>query len=462
MNPPPLIVDTHAHLDFPDFDRDRDEVLARAHDAGVRFVLCAGTSLETSRRCGELAGSDARLHWSAGVHPHEAATLDAAALADLEALAGAGAAAVGEVGLDFFRDRSPRSAQMDAFVRQLELAATLDLPVIVHSREAWEPTLDILRRFAPPKKGVIHCFGGGPAEAAEAQALGFYASFGGPVTYKKADRTRSAAAAVRLERLLLETDAPYLAPQSRRGKRNEPAWIVEAARKLADLHDLPLDDLAAATTANARDLFGMGPPIPKERIAYAIGNGLYLNLTNRCTARCAFCVREIDPVLGPHQLRLPAEPTASEVEQAVAHARPGDFAEIVFCGFGEPTLRLQVLLAVGESLRRRGHRVRLNTNGMANLHHGRDVTPQLAKAVDEVSVSLNAQDASTYTRLCRPRFGDESWASIVDFIEKARGRIGKVTATVVDGQEGVDVEACRALAQGLGADFRVRGFRGDA
>ncbi|MHC4778264.1 MAG: TatD family hydrolase [Planctomycetota bacterium] len=455
-----FFIDSHAHLDFPDYDEDLAEVIARAAEEGVSSILTVGTDLEASEKCLGIAAKYEGIEASVGIHPHDAATASKSALETLKSLAGRGAVALGEMGLDFFRDRSPRDAQKAAFLAQLELASEMDLPVIIHSRESWEETYSILKDSSPPRRGVVHCFSGGEKEATEALSLGFYLSFAGPLTYPKADRARSAAALVPIEKILLETDSPFLAPQTIRGKRNEPAHVVDVARAQARLHHAELADTAAVTSLNARTLFGLGPKIPANKIAYPIRDSLYLNVTNRCTARCTFCRRLTDPVVAGHDLELPAEPTAEEVTHAVAGADPGRYREAVFCGYGEPAIRLDVILHVGADLRRKGHRVRLNTNGTANLIHERDTTTDLSKAVDELSVSLNAQDARTYNRLCKPDFGKKTYDGVLDFVKLARDKFSKITLTAVEGPEGVDMDACKAIADSLGVGFRARGYTG--
>ncbi|MHC5038508.1 MAG: TatD family hydrolase [Planctomycetota bacterium] len=454
-----LLVDSHAHLDFPDFREDLDAVLDRARGAGVGFVLSVGTDLPSSRRNLQLARRFDPVSASIGFHPHNARDATAGALADLESLARDGAVALGEIGLDFFRDRSPRDVQRKVFRAQLQLASRLELPVILHSRNAWQETFAILSDEPRPKGGVVHCFSEGPDAAAQALSLGLSLSFAGPLTYPKARLARTTAASVPPGRILLETDSPFLTPHPHRGRRNEPAYVLEVAKAQAELHGMTLEDLAAVTTANCRALFGMGPPIPPSRIAYGIRDSLYLNLTNRCTARCIFCARTRHPHVAGHNLELPAEPTVAEVMAALREARPERYREVVFCGYGEPTLRLDVVLAVGKALKAQGHAVRLNTNGTANLIHGRDVTGELAAVVDEISVSLNAQDAATYNRICRPEMEERTWPGLLDFIERIRKRVTGVTCSIVEGVEGVDAEACRNLAERLGVKFRKRFFQ---
>ena len=262
MSAAPLLVDSHAHLDDEAFTADRAEVLARAGAAGVRLIVSVGADLPSSRANVALAARHQGVWAAVGVHPHEAAGLDAAALAELRALASRPrVVAIGEIGLDFYRDRSPRPAQREAFQAQLRLAAELALPAIVHDREAHDEVLATLREWVgatgPRARGVLHCFSGEEALAAAAIALGFYVSLAGPVTYANARRLQALAASLPLERLLVETDCPYLPPAPHRGQRNEPALVALVAEKVATLRGLPLAEVAAATTANAQRLFGL-------------------------------------------------------------------------------------------------------------------------------------------------------------------------------------------------------------
>jgi TatD DNase family protein len=190
--------------------------------------------------------------------------------------------------------------------------------------------------------------------------------------------------------------------------------------------------------------------------AYVLHGNCYLNLTNRCNLRCSFCPRlENEWQVQDYNLRLTLkqEPGAEELLKAVGD--PKDFREVVFCGLGEPTLRLATLVKVGQTLRQRGVRVRLDTNGLANQYHGRDVTPELATAVDAISISLNAQDEATYERYCRPK-QPGAYAALLDFIKRAREHILDVTVTAIDGLEGVDIAACARIAADLGVKFRRR------
>ncbi|HVG39581.1 MAG TPA: TatD family hydrolase [Pyrinomonadaceae bacterium] len=257
-----MFVDSHAHLDGPEYDADRDEVLERARGFGVRAFLTVGTGEphgENFARARRLAEAHPDVYFAVGVHPHDARHYDEAAgeLIRSHLTSGPKAVGLGEIGLDYHYDHSPREIQRDAFVRQLNLARELRLPVIIHSREADEETVKILADHwtEPPRPGLMHCFGGGVSMAEQLLARGFYFSFAGNVTFKKAETLREAARLIPLDRLLIETDCPYLSPVPLRGKRNEPAHVVHTARFLAELKGLSLAELAQATTRNFAQLF---------------------------------------------------------------------------------------------------------------------------------------------------------------------------------------------------------------
>lgn len=262
------LIDTHAHLDFRQFDDDRDAVLARAWQAGVAAIITIGIDLKTSGAAVALAETHERIYAAVGFHPHDAKSADDAALAELRELAQhSQVVAIGEIGLDFYRDRSPRDVQRRVFRQQLHIAADLGKPVVIHDREAHAETLAILRRWVaesqppPPKhRGVLHCFSGDLALAQAAIELGFFIGVDGPVTYRNARQLPAIVKALPLERLLVETDAPFLTPHPHRGQRNEPAHVRLVAEKLADLKNLSLEEVAQATTANARILFQLDIP----------------------------------------------------------------------------------------------------------------------------------------------------------------------------------------------------------
>lgn len=253
------LIDSHCHLDSAEFDADRDEVIQRALDAGVEHMVAIGTGsgppdLEAGIR---LAERHAAFYATVGVHPHDAAKATQTDLQRLEhLLSHPKVIAVGEIGLDYHYDFSPRDTQKSIFIEQMSIAAAARKPIVIHTREAWNDTLALIEEHWTPRglPGIMHCFSGGPAESQRALELGFYLSFGGIVTFPKALDVQAAAREAPLDRILVETDAPYLAPVPKRGKRNEPALMVHTARKLAELRGESFEQISSATSENFRRL----------------------------------------------------------------------------------------------------------------------------------------------------------------------------------------------------------------
>ena len=254
-----LLADTHCHLYSDDFDEDRPLVLKRARDAGLGRILLVGSDEATSLEGLDLARQgEGALFCAVGIHPHESGLSgDEIPLSLREATSDPLVVAIGETGLDYFHDHSERSVQRDVFARQIAWAVAADLPLVVHVRDAFDDALKILESEGAHRcGGVIHCFSGGPDEAERALALGFYLSFAGPLTYKKNDDLRAVAAVVPLDRLLVETDSPYLAPHPLRGRRNEPANVVLTFRALAKVREMAEEELASRLWENGCRLFG--------------------------------------------------------------------------------------------------------------------------------------------------------------------------------------------------------------
>jgi TatD DNase family protein len=271
-----MFVDSHCHIDGPEYDADREDVIRRALEAGVTTMLNVGTGDPHSgafERAVALAEKHEGIYCAIGVHPHDAKLFDAAAEHQLTALAKQSARVIawGEIGLDYHYDHSPREVQREVFRRQLQISGSLDLPVVIHSREADDDTISILREElsstgvspvshaqdarAVSRAGVLHCFGGSLMMAQQAIDLGFYISFAGNLTFKKATDLQDVAGALPINRLLVETDCPYLTPVPFRGKRNEPARVVETAKYLAALKGVAAEEVARITSANFRRLF---------------------------------------------------------------------------------------------------------------------------------------------------------------------------------------------------------------
>jgi TatD DNase family protein len=270
-----MLIDSHAHLDSPRYTPDREAMLRRAWEAGVGAVLAIGIGEQAAGMDGALAvcrafnGRDGipKLYASAGVYPHNTAEIDDTVLDKLDRLLGEPEViACGEIGLDYFHEGAPRAVQMSGLVRQLEIAASRKRPILIHCRpkgettDAWEHLFGILETHwrSTGLGGVMHCFGGGWEQARRSLELGFLVSFAGNLTYPKAQALRDVAARLPLDGVLVETDAPWLAPAAQRGKRNEPAWVVQTASVLARLKEVSEEEISEATTKNFHRLFGFG------------------------------------------------------------------------------------------------------------------------------------------------------------------------------------------------------------
>ncbi len=254
-----MFVDTHIHLHFPEYEADRAEVIRRSQEAGVGLFINVGTDAASSQASLSLANQYDFVYAAAGLHPHDANRATAEELDAIEKLLQEKRmVAIGEVGLDFFRDHSTREEQEEVFRRFLSLHQKIKKPLIIHCRDAYDRMLEVLEEEIPaPVRGVMHCFSSDRATMERFVEYGFYISFAGPLTYKKNDVLREACKACPKDRLLFETDAPFLPPQTARGKRNEPAYLLETARTGAELHGVTLEELGKMTTANAKRLFGI-------------------------------------------------------------------------------------------------------------------------------------------------------------------------------------------------------------
>jgi TatD DNase family protein len=480
------LFDSHVHLGAPHYRDDLDQVIERARAAGVdqMVVIGAGYGLEGCQRAIELARSHEGLYAVVGIHPHEAGDV---APGDLDRIVRMTAEpevlAWGEIGLDFFRDWSPREAQRQVFRDQIRLARGLDLPIVIHSRAAEDESLAILdEERAWDGRVLIHCFSHDWEFARRVLERGGYLSVPGVVTYKNARELRDAIPRLPNESLLLETDGPFLAPVPRRGKRNEPALLVHTAREVARLKGLALRDVARASTRAAREFYGLDRGEEREgAIAYQIRDSIYLNLTNRCTLHCSFCHKFRDWSVAGHYLNLRGyrpsvedvvlaarlavtdhAATRLDVDRARTAGQPGadldGVAEVAFVGYGEPTQRLDVVLEAARRLREHEGvgRLRLDTDGLTDLREGRDVVPQLAAAFDAITVSINAADGPTYAELCRSPHGERGWETALAFLERCvDAGIPWVQGSVV-GVPGLDIEACAERIEATGARFRER------
>ncbi|MBT3508162.1 MAG: YchF/TatD family DNA exonuclease [Nitrospina sp.] len=459
-----MIIDTHAHIDVADYDEDREAVIERARENGVQYMVNIGCDVESSYRSMELAEQYDFIYATAGIHPHDVKSINADTYSHLrQLLLHPKVIALGEIGLDYFKNYSPQDEQRTHFRQQIQLAREMNKPIIIHSRDAKEDIIAILSEFYPKDptahSGIFHCFSGDQELADKALEMGFYISFSGSVTFKKAEDLREVAKTVPADRLFTETDCPYLTPVPHRGKRNEPAYVNFTAEKLAELRGLKIEDVQRTMSLNFFNLFGIGENAKTGTVSYKIRNSLYLNLTQRCTADCVFCTRLTKPVVQGYNLALKREPTAKEVWESIDNVK--NYDEIVFCGFGEPTLRLSVIKEVAQKIKENGGRVRLNTNGHGNVINKRNILPELSGLVDEISVSLNTDNSESYDEICQPlpMFRNGIYDKIKEFIVEAKKYIPEVQASIVTHQKNVDEVQCENIInKEFGVKYRARRY----
>lgn len=447
------MIDTHCHLDLLKKE-DLEETLK---DEGLEYLITVGYDRKTIKNAIRLSEEKDHVFCAIGFHPHEADKVKEEDFEWLKELATKypKVKALGEMGLDFYKDYSDRKKQEEVFRRQIAIARELGLPIVVHSRDAEEETIRILREEkAYEVGGVMHCFTGSYEFMKACVDLGFYISYSGIITYPNAQALREVVKKTPTYRLLIETDAPFLAPQPVRGKPNKPPYIRHTAEILAQLiPNSSFEDVERMTSENAKLLFNLING-KKETITYVINNKLYINLTNKCNLHCAFCQRERERnfMVKGYWVWVSRDPSVEEVIREIGD--PKKYEEIVFCGYGEPTLRFSALKEIAKWVKERGGRVRVDTNGLMFTFLPREKLKELKGLVDVWSVSLNAPDKETYDRVCRPAQAN-AFEMVIDFIKEALKEGFEVVATAVD-YDGVDMEKTEELAKSLGAKFRGR------
>lgn len=255
----PELIDTHAHLDFPEFAGSLPETVEKARKAGVSTIITIGIDLASSRKALSIAAQHERIYATAGIHPHDAFETEERDIEELKKIAAnSKVVAIGEIGLDYYRDKKPRRIQRECLRRQARVAVEIGKPVVFHIRDAWEDFFRIMQEFdGSLTTSVLHCFSGNWQIALKCLDLGFFLSIPGVVTFPKAESLHEVVRRAPLNRLLVETDAPYLAPVPYRGKSNEPAFVLYTAEKIAELREQALEKIAEATTRNARTVFGI-------------------------------------------------------------------------------------------------------------------------------------------------------------------------------------------------------------
>ncbi|MBN2070766.1 MAG: YchF/TatD family DNA exonuclease [Candidatus Krumholzibacteriota bacterium] len=455
-----MLIDSHAHLNMSEFRDDFGEVMERAGKAGIGEILNVGYDPSSIDATIALAEKYPGIYAAAGIHPHHATDWSPSLEEKIKPLLlKKKVLAVGEIGLDYYRDLSPRDVQQDVLRRQIGLALRFSKPIVIHCRDAFEDLVRILEEEGASRAGgIFHAFSGGPDELAKILELGFIVGIGGPLTYKNS-KLPDIVERLPSSGFVLETDCPYLTPVPYRGKRNEPAYVKIIAEKFAGLRSVGVSDIERAAEVNYRRLMHGERDLPAS-VAYSIGDRLYINPTSSCTNSCLFCSREQPgKTLYGYNLDLAVDPSPADMTAAAGkYLDEGKFKEIVFCGYGEPATRVKEIVEVASMVKRAGLPVRLNTNGQGNMINRRDIIPELEESFSSVSISLNAPDRDSYLRLCRPDAGGKAFDAVLDFIRKAAASRIDTIVTVLD-YPGVDIGEARKLVGKIkGAEFKIRKY----
>lgn len=452
-----MFVDTHAHLFYPNFDGELDEVIQRAKDSGVDYIIVPATDIDSCTKVIELTQKYDMIYGTVGIHPHETKNWSNNNISVLEEFSKhEKIVGIGEIGLDYYYDFSPKEKQIAALKSQIELALKLDLPVVVHNRDADEDILKIAKEYL--KTGLraqYHCFNGTLEQARELIRLHHFISFTGNITFKKADSLREIVSKITPEHLLLETDSPFMTPVPHRGKRNEPANVKLIAEKIAEVRHLTVKDVGRVTSYNAFRIFGIGSK-PNTSFTYQIGNNLYINITNRCNADCVFCDRKGEAVVSGYNLKMSKEQEPDTKIYINEIGDPKNYDEIVFCGFGEPTIRWDVVKEIAKYVKQNGGRTRLDTDGHGSVINKRNITAELSGLIDVVSISLNASDPQQYSELMQ--VDPKLFFEVISFAKESVKYVDRVVMTAVLLND-VEIEKVKHIVENeIGAEFRGREY----
>lgn len=452
-----MFVDTHAHLFYQNFIDDIDEVVERAELQGVKNIIIPSTDLKTADQTIELCEKYDGVYGAVGIHPHDTKDFEDSLLPRIQELAAhKKIVAIGEIGLDYYYDFSPPEKQIQAFKSQIELAIELNLPVIIHNRDSDKDMMEIITEYCGSGlKAQFHCFNSSLNDAFEYIKMNHFISFTGNITFKNRSDVRSVLEKINLDNLLLETDSPFMTPVPFRGKRNEPAYVKYVADKISEIHKIPLEEVARITSYNAFRLFGIGKKSDLS-FTYPLGKSLYINITNRCNADCTFCKRKTYPFINGYNLGMKKseEPSADIYIKEIGD--PKKYDEIVFCGYGEPTIRWEVVKEIASFVKANGGKTRLNTNGHGSRINHKDITPEMKDLIDVVSISFNSFDPGQYAELMQ--LDESHFYEMLNFARNAKPYVNKVVMSVVSIDD-VEIEKSRKVVEeDIGAEFRVREY----
>lgn len=448
------MIDTHCHLDLLEKEHFEEAI----NDESLEYLITIGFDKKTCENALNIASKYDKVYCAVGFHPNDVADITEKDILWLEDLAESNkkVKAIGEIGLDYYRSKDLKDKQIEYFNIQLELAKKLGLPVVIHSRDAEEDTIKVLESHQNVG-GVLHCFSGSLEFMRKGVELGFYISYSGNITFKNAQSLREVVSKTPTYRLLIETDSPWLAPVPHRGEKNKPSFIWHTAKVMSELiPNSSLEDIDRTTSANAKLCFNLGFDKNEDTITYVINNKLYINPTNKCNLHCRFCERETDRnfMVKGYWVWTRRDPSADDIIREIPN--PEAYDEIVFCGYGEPTLRMDVIKEVSSYIKSKSPntKVRVDTNGLYLAFGKKEDLENLRGLVDTFSISLNAPDENTYNEVCRPPYKN-AFSLLIEFIKTVKELGFEVITTAVT-YPGVDIDATEKLALELGTKFRKR------
>ncbi|MCK5130564.1 MAG: YchF/TatD family DNA exonuclease [Candidatus Sabulitectum sp.] len=449
--------DSHCHLHFNHFDEDLDAVVENSRKAGISHILIPSIDIETAEISADIA-EKYNLYSAAAFHPEhlpEESAEEVEWLALKRVLLRPNTVAVGETGLDYHHCTFKPDKQRRWFRRHTELAEALGYPLVVHSRGAESAVLkELPTSLSVPV--ILHCWGGDESLTDIAVSRDFYIGVDGPLTYRKNNKLRRLIPRIPGDRLLVETDSPFLPPEPFRGRRNEPAYTRFITMGIRELWDgsMSIENTSYILWENAMRAYRLHPENRRADIVYRYGDSLYVNLTSRCQNNCSFCIRRSADGISSYYLKHKEDPAESLVLSTIEAFPIEDFTELVFCGFGEPTLRSDLLMKSARAAGARGVKTRLNTNGLCTSFLSDHQVMRLLHCFDSVSISLNASGTREYNRICLSSVED-SWEHLMKFIRLAKNT-GIDTQLSVVKNSGVDLQRVKALAERLQMFLRIR------
>ena len=362
--------------------------------------------------------------------------------------------AIGVIGLDYHNKKASKNIQKKVFQRQLVLAKENNLPVIISCPKSYQDCYEILKKIYKDKvKGVINFNSENKKQIKAFIDLGMFVSFSGDIISRRNKKAAKIIPLVPQNKFLIRS-------LNLKNKNKDYSKLISDIKKTVEKIVLTrkrvsIEDIARITSYNAVSLFQL-PVKLKDKYTYKIRNSLYINLTNRCTNKCDFCPRLKEPVVKGYYLKLKKEPTAKEVIKEIDN--PKKFDEIVFCGYGEPTIRLKTMKKIAKWIKENGGKTRLDTNGLGSLIAGYNIAPQLKGLFDTISISLNFHNKNLYLKHCHPIFGEKTWKELLRFIEEAKEITPKVILTVIEKYKDVDINKCQKIADKLKVNFRRRTY----